>query len=902
LTRLVFIFIMMISLTGFGQSPILVRLSNSPGTITPGGHFTLFFDVKSHNPLSDSIQASVALPEKWKLLSQRNPERVTGQKELRYFFVIGTPENAAAGDFQIDFTLRSGNEVISTPATIQVQEVRKLEIFVVSHPEFIREGDTLRVQYLVRNSGNKQEKFALKTSRGKIENVTDSLVLEPNSQVNVATSQIIPFTDKNAWESSADLSIGAPDIPKEVYEVVAVPVFSSKIKKIDPYFRFPVEVGGGYLSYTYGGRTRMAYQYFASGKGYVDQKEKHQVDFVIRGPNQMVFPAAGGYDQYSVEYQYNKKTFVSAGDYILQLSNLMEYGRFGRGVKLEQQFDKLSYTAFYQKARFIQNQNQSFGGRVTYKMGRSASLGVNYESKDATFQGQRFWTNLTGISGTVRTRDISLETELAAGNARNKTDYGAFVRFHLARKWMTVSSNFIYAGKNFYGFYHNSLLINSNIGFNITKKLTLGVSGNFSNVNPSLDATFYSISPKERSYMTFASYQLNTRNRFFAYYSIQERRDRQAPPSFYYSENFGNLSYNFDSNKFALFYQGRYGYSRNHLVSDNTARKESFSNLVQPSVRVFPWIWIGGYAEHQHTSKFSSSNVIENLFFYGGNVRVHVRQNLHANFLYRNNYAPDELYVRRSYLDASLLLDLKRHRITVTGGRSYIPNIENKNQNTLFFAVRYALKLNVPLSRKRNVGTVRGKLTGLGFAKTGNLVQLGSHKFLTDSTGEFYFKGLAPDRYYLSVVQNESKQEGVIPNIRIPMYLDVKADSVAVIDIPFTRTGSIIGKVDFVKPGQPGVSAVLSEKPTVLIRLSNESTSFLTELTAEGKFSFKEMKPGNWTIAAFIPGNQDRFIIEDSNRTLDIEINKTMDIVFRVKPNEKRIHFSERNFDVSVKK
>ncbi|TLV03874.1 hypothetical protein [Dyadobacter luticola] len=902
MARLVFIFVFLINLKLFGQAPIQVRLSNTPGMVDPGGHFTLFFDVQSNNPLLDSVQESVTLPENWKLLSQRRPERVTAQDHLRYFFVIAAPEKVTAGNFVIRFKIQSGADVVETKVTITVREVRKLEIFVVNHPEFVREGDTLRVQYLVRNSGNKAEKFHLQTNRGQIRNAKDSLLLEPDTQVNVEVTQVIPFTDKNAWESSSDLQVQAADLQMNVYEVVAVPVFSSRIKKIDPWFRLPIEVGGGYLNYDYGGKSRIAYQYFANGRGYLDQNEKHHIDFVVRGPNQIVFPAAGGYDQYSLEYRYKKKTVVSVGDYVLQLNNLMEFGRFGRGAKVEQQFKKLGYTLFFQNARFTQTQKQSYGGRMNFRIGQTSGLALSYMSKNVVLRNEHFWSNLAGISGEIRKPSFRLETEFVVGNAKQKTDYGAFARFQLNRKWINVSSNLVYAGKNFYGFYHNSLLINNNIGFNITKKLTLGITGNFSDINPSLDATFYSISPKDRSYMAFASYQHNRRNRFFVFYSTQERQDRQTPASFHYTENFGNVSYNFDSEKFTMYYQGRYGYSRNHLVSDNTARKESSSNLVQPAFRFFRSVWLGGYFEHQHTSKFSTSDVIENLFFYGGNARVNVKQNLYANFMYRNNYAPDELFVRRSYVDASVVLDLKHHRMTFTGGRSYIPNVRNRDQNTLFFTIKYALKLNVPLSRRRNVGAVRGRLTGTGFSKAGNLVQLGSHKFLTDSTGQFSFKGIAPDRYYLAVVQNKSREEGVIPNITIPMYLDVKADSTKEVDIPFTRTGSIVGKVDFVKPGQNGLSAVFNDKPTVLIKLSSENTSFLTEPNEDGYFSFKEMKPGNWTISAFVPGNQDRFVIEDASRPLDVEMDKNMNVVFRVKPNEKRIHFSDKSFEVSVKK
>ena len=892
----------MINLRGICQPQILVTLSNSPGKVVPGGHFTLFFNVKSASVLPDSLHETIVLPEKWSLLSRRKPEIITGQKERRYIFVVGTPMECSAGEFMIYFKINSGPGQINTPVSVAIQEIRKIEIFTVSQPEFVKEGDTLRVVYLVQNSGNKTEKFAVKTNRGNIEDFKDSLTLAPNSKLNLAVSQIIPFTENNAWQSSSDLTVSMTGKEAPVYQVVTVPVFSSKIKKIDPYFRFPVEAGGSYLSYKYGNKTMAAYQYSVTGMGFLDSKSKHYIDFTIRGPNQFVFPAIGGYDQYSLNYTYKKKTFVSVGDYVLQLNNLMEFGRFGRGARLEQQFKKTGYIVFFQKARFYINQKESVGGKFIYKIGESSNVALSYASKNVVYRNEAFWSNLLGISSMINTKAVQLETELVAGNARGKTDYGAFLRYQFVKSRINMAGNLIYAGKNFYGFYNNSLLINNNIGFNITRKLTLGVTVNFSNVNPSLDANFYSVSPKDRSYMTFMSYQLNKKNRFFIFYSTQEREDKQKPAEFHYAENFGNVSYNYNSDKFSLFYQGRYGYSRNQLIQDNTGKKQSFSNLVQPSVRLFSWIWVGGYLEHQHTSKFSSADIIEDLFFYGGNARINIKRNLYASFLYRNNYAPDELYEKRSYMDASLLLDLKRHRFTMTGGRSFVPNIQNSNQNTLFFNLKYALKLNIPLSRKKNIGRVRGKLTGFGFPKSGNLIQLGSHKFLTDSTGKFSFEGIAPDQYYLSITQNSSKEDGVVPDIKIPMFLDIKADSLKEIEIPFTRTGSVTGKIEFVKSKSSGLSSVLNQRPTILVKLANETTSFLTELNEKDEFSFKEMKPGSWTLSAFIPGNQDRFLIDEGQKQLDIEIDKTMNIVFKIRPNEKRIHFSSKNFEVSVKK
>lgn len=852
--------------------------------------------------MPDSLYENIILPKKWNLLSQRKPLRVAGQKDLKYFFVIGTPVDCGAGDFAVYFKISSSQGQAGTMVPVSIREVRKIEVFVVSQPEFIKEGDTLRVTYLVQNSGNRTEKFSLKTSRGKIDNSTDSLTLEPDMKVKVTVLQTIPFTENNAWQSSSDLSVNMAGGEPPVYQVVTIPVFSSKIKKTDPFFRFPVEIGGSYLSYKYGNKSMAAYQYAITGKGFLDQKEKHYADFTIRGPNQFVFPAIGGYDQYSLEYQYKKKTFISVGDYILQLNNLMEFGRFGRGLRLEQQFKKTAYSVFYQKARFYLNQKESVGGKFIYKIKESSNVALSYASKNVMYHNTFFWSNLLGVSAAVRTKSVQMETELAGGNAKGKTDYGAFAKLQLTANRVSYTGNLIYAGKDFYGFYNNSLLINNNLGFNITRKFTLGLSSNFSNVNSSLDANYYSASPKDRSNMAFMSYQHNKKSRFFVFYSIQEREDRQKPADFHYSENFGNISYNYNADRFVLFYQGRYGYSRNQLISDNSGKKQSFSNLAQPAVRFFPWLWVGGYLEHQHTNKFSTADIVQDLFFYGGNVRVNLKRNLYASFLYRNNYAPDELYERRSFMDASLLLDLKRHRLTLTGGRSFVPNFQNKNQNTLFFNLKYALKLNIPLSRKKNIGRVSGQLMGAGFSKAGNLIQLGNHRFLTDSTGKFSFEGLTPDQYYMSITQNDSKNDGVIADIKMPFLVNVKADSLKEISIPFIRTGSVIGKVEFIKLNQKGLSSVSDQQPTVLIRLTNGTTGFLTELNEKNEFSFKEMKPGKWTLSAFIPGNQDRFVIDESQNELVIEMDQTKNVVFKVKPNEKRIHFSSKNFEVSVKK
>lgn len=894
---------MLIGLKGKGQSDISISLINTIEGVDPGGHVTLFFEAKSKTVFSDTLTAQLQMPEGWHLLSQRLPASTAGQQTVKYLYVMGTPPIAPAGEVSVSFKiLEKGIQTASKEVKITIKEIQKVDIYVVSKPEFIREGEELKVEYMLQNSGNKRESLKLKTTKGLIQSDPDSLILEPNTTAKVVVIQKIPVTENNSWQATSDLSAEIRGLSGQVFETISIPVFSTKIKKTDPYQRLPVEVGGGYMVYQYGRQRIGAYQYSVTGKGYFDEKQKHFVDFTVRGPNQFLFPAVGSYDQYSFNYVYKKKTFATVGDYFLQFNNLMELARFGRGASFGQEFRKLSVFAFYQNARFFPNQKQSFGGRVLYKIGSSSNIAVNFASKNVFYHQQFFWSNLAGVSGLIKSKNLYLETELAGSNALGKNDFGGFSRFQYTKRWVNLSGTLLYAGKNFYGYYNNSVLLNGNLGFNITQNLSVGLNGNFSNVNPSLDVTMYSTSPKDENYSLFASYQAGKHNQFSVFYAIREREDRQKPSQFHFKERFGNISYTLSTEKVMVLYQGRYGYSQNLQVPDRSGLRESYSNLVQPTVRIFPWIWAGLYAEHQHTSKYSLDNTIQDLFYYGGNLRMAIASILNVNVMYRNNYAPDELFERRTYMDASILLDLKRHKFSLHCGRAYIPNSINSAQNTLFFTLRYALKLNIPISKKHNIGIVKGQVLGAGFKKEGTLIQLGNYKFLTDSTGSFHFNGLAPDRYYLSMTQNQETATGVVPTVKMPMSIDVKADSVRIVNIPLTKTGGISGTVKFASTDAQGMTGLSNQKPIVLIKLYNDTENFLTELNNENGFSFKEIKPGEWNLLAFIAGGEDRFIIENANQIIHIEADMTKNTHFEVKPNGKRIHFSGKSFQLSIQK
>ena len=890
----------MLSISAFAQSKIEISVSNYEKIISPGGHLTLFFVVK--NTSLDSLTTNLKLPKNWRVLINKTLKLDSGK--TKYSYTISTQKTSVAGFYSPEFNVLLNNDILLTKVIdIEIGEFKKIEVHNIGQPEYVREGDTLVTEYLVQNLGNSTEKVKLSTSRGEVFNYSDSLLLEANSSIRIKVKQQIPITEHNSWNVSADLKVFTSDSEIPIYQVTSVPVYSNSSKKTDPYYRFPVQVGGSFLNFNIGGVSTIAYQYIGEGKGFLDIKEKHHVDFAVRGPNELNFPTVGSYDQYSFEYDYKNTTKVSIGDYVNRVSNLIEFSRFGRGIKYEQKISKSEFQVFYQRARFLPSQKDSYGFNYGYNLKEGIKFGFNYFNKDLIIDNSIFRTNILGLSSNIKKELYSIETEVAMGNSNSKWDLGLFNRFNLQFNKFNIHSEIISAGKDFHGFYTNSRLLINGLSYSISKKINVGVNSNYTRINPSLDILAYNSSPISKTNMAFASYQPNHRNSFFLNYTFQEREDRQIPSSFHYKEDFSNLSYSLNHDKVLIYSQFRYGSAQNLLAGDQLKPKKFFNSMIQPSMKISNWCWLGGYFEHQNTSKFSQDNAIKNLFYYGGSLRFNYKKFVHANFMYRNNYAPDEFFEKRSFMDGSLLFDFKKHQLSLTTGRAYVPLSMNSNQNTLFFTLKYVLKLNVPVRKNKNIGHVVGNLVGMsdGILKGEVVVQMGPYKTVTDTSGNFHFNNLKPDIYHITLNGGPNMQ-GVIAGIKTPLEVSVKADSTERVTIPLLKTGGLVGKVNFQVEERNLKLADNSKLPIVLVKLTNGDESFLTQINEKNEFSFKEIKPGNWSVSAFIPGKQEQFEVVNKEKNIVIGAEKLIQESFVVKSVERKIFFSGKDFKLITKK
>ncbi|WP_394994745.1 hypothetical protein [Emticicia sp.] len=884
-----------------GQREFHINVLNPPKKVIPGGHFTLFFELENLEKNQKIVEESLILPDNWQIILSKKLDK--DFENPKYLYTVSTSTTSISGKYPLTFVVTNNDGTkVSTQFIIEVVNYRKIEIVPLSSYEYVREGDSLHLEYLIHNSGNINEKVKLRTTRGKIQLKYDTLTIEPNKSIQVRISQIVPKTQSNYWLMSNDLYVTMRDSINPVINFTSVPVYSNQSKKNDAYLRFPIEVGIWYSHFGTSRGVSTSYQFDIRGSGYLDFKKTHHLDFTVHGPNQINLPTLGNYDQYTLNYSYKNKTNVNLGDYLLSFNNLMEFGRFGRGLRIEQKLKHTGFSMFYLQPRFFPNQRETYGGSFYLKPKENLKYSIDFLSKKSKYDKDWFISKFIGLTANYQTNSLFLTSEATVSFANNKIDFGLFNRVYYHFKKLNINSDIVYAGKNFHGFYNNSWQSVNSVNYYIFKKLSLGAQSNFTRVNPSYDFSTLNTSPYYSNNSFILNYDIKPSTRLMLSYNFEGKEDKQRIKQFYFREQYARVAYLINSPKFNLWSETRVGQAKNLLVSTDDFRStQSIRSVVQPQAKVLPWLWLGTFFEYQRNAKFSNTNQLTNYFYYGGTSRVTLGKTFNASFSYRNNYAPDELVQKRSFVDLTAELELKSHKISVVAGRAFIPNYSQTNENNLFFMLKYSLKLNTPIRKNKHLGSIKGHISGpSNVKKDGILIRLGDKKFLTDENGNFYFNDLVPDKYYITLDKSTIKS-GIVTDKKGPIEVEVVAKGINEISIPLVNSGGISGKIIAQNNDSNNTNTTNKKNPVILVKLFNEQENFITKVNANSEFSFSEMKPGSWKVEALIQGNQDKFVIENPSQNIIIESEKLKELSFTMLPKERKIYFSNINVQLRSK-
>ncbi len=204
-------------------------------------------------------------------------------------------------------------------------------------------------------------------------------------------------------------------------------------------------------------------------------------------------------------------------------------------------------------------------------------------------------------------------------------------------------------------------------------------------------------------------------------------------------------------------------------------------------------------------------------------------------------------------------------------------------------------RFNLRVSELKSVGGLTGKVfetcspDGEARPLAGVALRAGSMAAVTDADGVFRFSGMAPGNYYVQIDMTHLS-EGCIPALATPAVAMISAGETTTLDIPITRKASLVGRVVLCQVTAPLAAASSVKGGTngngsangngyvngadgtngtngngggsgsglreagglagviLSAALGDETRYAVTD--ADGRFSFTELRPGNWEVKA----------------------------------------------------
>jgi hypothetical protein len=850
--------------------------------IKVGEKKVIFYNVIGTNYDLKNIKVRVNLAEGFKLLT--NTDEIASLKigeHKRLFFTIQAESTTKFGKYPCYLNLAvQDQEIASYSLSLDLQKNQKIEITPVERPDKLSQRRQEDVSFLVKNAGNASEELELSSRSGVVLGAS-KLILEPGQSKVVITRNDIPTTNQEIRLTSFDLLASIKGMEKPFVAVFSVPIMSFSTSKNDPFQRFPIQASLLYNQFNSGVENIGALSFDISGKGFVDFKNKHLIEFIARGPNNFNIPRFGNIDQYFLAYQTGNWR-AEIGDKMFSISEITDNARFAKGIDLKRKIGKKEITVFYLKPRFIKAISHEFGASLTHHFNDYVNGKIIYmHKKHEEFFNWRT-SDFISLKSDFAKGYYKAKGELSVSSSLGKLSSGFFYNSSLELRKFKFYTNAIFTGKNYFGFYNNSILFNNSTLYNISKKTTLGYSSNLSQLNPSLDEFVYTVSPYLVSNNLSVSHDINRANKLRFNFISGQREDKMDVKTYHYKERLFRYFYDFKNSKWNIRIDGDLGKTLNLLeIKDNQRFSDVYRYRGQVGYSPRRNIGITVFLEHLNTSRFSSQLNQSKFWFYGINTNINIRNRLNANLNYRNNYAPDELFQSQSFLDASVTYHFRNQEIGLVANYGFIP--PPINDRNLFATLKYTIHLNTPIRKKKGLGSVSGKLDGV--KTSGVLLNLNGKQVMTDSDGRFAFHDLVPGKYYIGVGK-ASLGFGNIVDANMPYLVEIGENEKRELSLTVVNTGRVLGSVELKE-------SVNDDLENILVEIYSDKFTKVTTTNSRGEFQFSELREGNYQVRILSESIKKHYQIRNTDFNVVVAKGAESLFTFSIEEKKKKVNFQK---------
>ena len=874
-----------------GNGNLEIQLANKDTIkVMPGSTSNIVVKLINNTSTHKDFLLKVNSPQGWKCLTNFGTVPVEKESNRIKILSIYVPEFTKAGDYEIsvDAYDEFDKHKIGT-INIKVYVQAKYEILVTAYqaPAYVVSGDTLSVKFMLQNLSNVET-----TINTTIKNYKESdrqiFTLAPDSFITVRRTFV---TEKNVLQyKKQNISFNAsiseyPEINSSKYHFYDV-VPSNK-NKFDPYNRFPVMVTPLFITGNRSGKREYAFMLDVFGVGMLNNKKGNILEFHFRGPNRRGESLLGIYDEYYVRYMTPKSKII-VGDNNYSLSYLTEFSRYGRGVGYEHTFKKISVGSFINYPRFYPQVKRVASVYANYLSEKKYELNAGYLNKQFVTDTSAHLFTISGVASPYKWVDLELEYATGLSGGKFTRAYKTAIKSRYS--FFSVFFNYTFADKDFPGYFSSSKYLGTGASARITKRINVNFGYSFNHNNIALD-TLFNNAPYSENFNFSVNYSIAANTSMSVTLSQRERDDRMNPKKFHYNEKTIRVSISQKVNRIKINLRGEMGDVTNYLTMKEGQKTGMYKANLTLGYKINNHISFKGFVNYNSQKLYS---VDDNLnWYYGCSVDASLGKKLLVNLNYRNNYEIEEYYRDRSIFNLNANYEINNnHKISTSVRYNLARN--TLDQREFEVMLKYAYTINVPVSKKDDLGTLTGKVINNGVDNIEGIVfTLGGNIAVTDENGLFNFPIVQKGLHYL-IMDYSNAGIFAIAETPGPYKLDILPGIDNYFEIALVKSAIIRGSLiieDDENKGKRDFVEVKVKLNKLIIEAKKDAEVYRVLTDDNGDFSFEGLRPGIWKMRVYKNGIPKEYELLTEFLSVSLKSGQDETIEVKLRKKQRRIKF-----------
>jgi hypothetical protein len=859
---------------------------------------TSIFFVSNEAEEEIHLTPRIDLPPGWHLIASDPALHLrSGQREMSLVsFLI--PRTAQAGSYKVGFSVHpQGGQAGADSSSIRVDivPISRLRVEVLEAPEFVVAGETYRASIVVMNQGNSTTQVEISAASHTgfpMQDDTEPVSLQPGESaafyIGVATDPGIREVMQERLSITAR-ALNEPGTKDQAWcylEILPrVTGMRSRFNKV------PVMSSVSYFSEQSGWEASKTQATFR-GSGNLDDQGRQHIDFMLRGPDLGQNRLLGNRDEYFVKYRYGGQTLI-LGDYSYSVSPLTESHRYGRGGKASVALGHLNVGGYHMKARWSESDREQTAGHVDYHFGEESLVGLRYLKRGHDREDEMM--SLESRFQPSDDTDVQLEYAHALGRDRASDAYR--LKCTSLTSWGSYLLRFIRAGSDYTGYYQDMDFISTSLGLHFLEDVRLDASFRQERHNLNLDPSRYT-APLERDYRIRLLFRSGTSLDYSLAYKIRESRDRFAEGLFDFREKSVRAALSQRNDRWDCNAAAEIGRTRDRL-NDNTRRLERYT----ATLRMKPSSRQSYHAYFYYDRNGGPGPQVTTHLSAGVSASVALDANTALDAGVRSNFFKNIENQDQDVVELSLRRQLFRHTELIFRGH-YTDYRDKEESRNLAFMVQYSIPFGMPISRRDEVGSLKGSAydqeTGLPLADV--ILKLDGATAVTDRSGRFSFPTIPVGAHHLTVDRSSIGLDR-IPLRRFPAEITIRGGKTTSLEIPVVRGATISGRIEIFayEDSTAGILTPLSRRrlertghlANTMIELTDGDETKRILTARDGTFAAHELRPGRWTLVIPLEHLPEYHRVDNTDLRFTLKPGQTEHVSIRIVPKDRPVMILE---------